>query len=78
MCGCVWNFTFVLNEKALGQVRGKLRSHSLDAVHDLLLMADQRDAQRREIGHCEPGHSFQTDDAGLLEVVQVPGHLDRA
>lgn len=68
----------VSDEEALGQVGRQLRPHGLDAVHDLLLVADERDAERGEVGHGEPGHVLQPDDARLLEVVQVPGHLDRA
>lgn len=67
-----------LNEEALGQAGRELRPHRLYAVHDLLLVADQRDAQRGQVGHGQLGHVLQPDDAGLLEVVQVPGHLDRA
>jgi len=73
----VWFFA-LLHEKALGQVGRELRPHGLDAVHDLFLVADQRDAQRRQVGYSESGYRLRAHDARLFEVVQVPGHLYRA
>lgn len=64
-----------LHEEALGQVGRELRPHGLDAVHDLLLVADQRNAQRRQVGYRQSGHRLRAHDARLFEVVQVPGHF---
>lgn len=40
-----------LHKKAIGATAADLSAHALHAVHDLLLVADERDAERSQLVH---------------------------
>lgn len=66
----------MLDQEPLRHVGIELRPHGLDAVDDLLLVADQGDPEGGEVLEGDAGHRLHGGDAGLLEVVLVAGHLD--
>ena len=64
-----------LNEKAL-RGGGHLRSERRHAVHYLLLVPDQRDAERRQLLNGDTRGRLQGSHSGPLEALRVPWHLD--
>lgn len=66
-----------LHQKPLRQISGQLGPHGLYAIHDLLLMAHQRDAERVQLSHCQSYYSLHRGYAAPVKVVQIARHLDR-
>lgn len=60
-----------LNEKAL-RGGGHLRSERRHAVHYLLLVPDQRDAERRQLLNGDTRGRLQGSHSGPLEALRVP------
>ena len=67
----------VLYQEALGHLRpSQLRPECLNTVHDLLLVADQGDADSQQVAHGQMTGLVHGGDAGLQEGRDVAFHLD--